>query len=196
LYDIEADKGQAHDLAARHPDVVQRLKTAMDAWYADVNARNTSDIPIVLGNPAENPVRLTAHDWHPDEGDVRATPWDHDRIRQAPWVNGYWAVEVEQAGMYEFELRQQPAAAKFPIEGVTAMLKIANIDRRQAIPVSWVRDPNGDYVNATSVVRFTVPLPKGNTRLRTWFTTADGKSRGAFYVRARYIENKDEPCIQ
>ena len=196
LYEIETDKGQAHDLAARHSDVVQHLKTAIDAWYADVNARNTSDIPIVLGNPAENPVRLTAHDWHPDEGDVRATPWDHDRIRQAPWVNGYWAVQVERAGMYEFELRQQPAAAKFPIEAVTARLKIADIDRQQTIPVSWVRDSNGDYVNATSVVRFTVPLPQGVTRLRTWFATAEGRSRGAFYVSVRYIERNDDKCVK
>ena len=33
LYDMETDKGERHDVAGEHPDVVRRLRTAYAAWY-------------------------------------------------------------------------------------------------------------------------------------------------------------------
>ncbi len=39
LYDLAADSGERTDLAARHPDIVDRLKKQYDAWFDDVCAR-------------------------------------------------------------------------------------------------------------------------------------------------------------
>ena len=39
LFDLEADPGERHDLAAKHPDIVRRLQSALDAWEKDVDAR-------------------------------------------------------------------------------------------------------------------------------------------------------------
>ncbi|MDX1681909.1 MAG: sulfatase, partial [Phycisphaeraceae bacterium] len=39
LYDLSADPGEAHDLAAVHPDRVQTLRAALDDWLEDVGAK-------------------------------------------------------------------------------------------------------------------------------------------------------------
>jgi hypothetical protein len=31
-------RGERNDIAANHPEIVQRLKKAYDDWFADVNA--------------------------------------------------------------------------------------------------------------------------------------------------------------
>ncbi|MCE9606056.1 MAG: sulfatase-like hydrolase/transferase [Planctomycetia bacterium] len=53
LYDLQADPGESRNLAGEHPDVVRRLATAYDAWWAEV-------IPATVENeravgPAINP---------------------------------------------------------------------------------------------------------------------------------------------
>lgn len=39
LYDIAADPGETKDLAAEHPDIVERMKQQYDAWFTEVCAR-------------------------------------------------------------------------------------------------------------------------------------------------------------
>ncbi|MBA3949769.1 MAG: sulfatase-like hydrolase/transferase, partial [Acidobacteria bacterium] len=39
LFDLEADPGERQDLAAKHPDIVRRLQSALDAWEKEVAAR-------------------------------------------------------------------------------------------------------------------------------------------------------------
>ena len=36
LYDLETDPGERLDIAARHPEIVARLRTAYDAWWEEV----------------------------------------------------------------------------------------------------------------------------------------------------------------
>lgn len=40
LFDLDADAGERNDLAARHPDIVRRLKGLLAAWERDVDARD------------------------------------------------------------------------------------------------------------------------------------------------------------
>lgn len=39
LYDITSDPGETRDLAAEHPDIVEKMKKEYDAWFSDVCAR-------------------------------------------------------------------------------------------------------------------------------------------------------------
>jgi hypothetical protein len=44
LYDLDADPGEEHDLAAAHPDRVRRMESALTAWFEDVErARRSID---------------------------------------------------------------------------------------------------------------------------------------------------------
>jgi hypothetical protein len=38
LYDLEADPGETHDLAAEHPDRVARMQAALENWFERVEA--------------------------------------------------------------------------------------------------------------------------------------------------------------
>jgi hypothetical protein len=95
-------------------------------------------------------------------------------IKRAPEANGFWAVEVERDGRYEFILRQQPAEANFAIQAATAKLSVGGASETRPVPAG------------ASGVTFTVDLKAGRTRLETLFT-GSGKSRGAFFVYARRL---------
>ena len=168
--------------------MVERLKTEYDAWWTVASARAGEFSRIVLGG-ADNPVRLTSHDWV-SEGAM--STWNQRGIRLAPAVNGPWMVEVEQAGKYRIELRRWPKEVDLPItapfedkepnretakgvaiDAVKARLKIAGVDETAAVKA-------GD-----KGVAFEVELPAGPAELQTWLIGRDGTERGAYFV---YVE--------
>ncbi|MFB3825420.1 MAG: arylsulfatase [Bryobacteraceae bacterium] len=190
LYDITKDPGQKQNVAAQNPDVVARLARDYDQWWNTVSQRAGEYVRIVLGNPRENPLRLTAHDWHGERG--AELVWNQRAIRQGPAANGFWTVDVESAGQYRFELRRWPKEVDLPvnapyrdakpnretapgraISAVKARLSIGAVDETRAVAP-------GDTAAA-----FTVKLPKGPAELRTWFYGSDGTERGAYFV---YVE--------
>jgi hypothetical protein len=48
LYDLDADIGEARDLAAEKPDVVKRLTAAFEAWNAQL-------VPPIFESPRPGP---------------------------------------------------------------------------------------------------------------------------------------------
>jgi hypothetical protein len=178
LYDIDADPGQRSDVAERHPDVVERLRKAYEAWWSEVSPAFDSYCEIVLGADEENPAKLNGFDWH------TKTPWNQGAIRSGVAANGFWAVEIEQAGSYEFTLRRWPAEVDAPITAAipggkaiaatTARLKTGQHDLTKPIP----RD--------AASVAFQVELKAGKTTLQTWLIDdASGQSRGAYHVEVK-----------
>jgi hypothetical protein len=172
LYDIQADPGQQKDIAAQHADVVAGLRQSYEQWWASLAPALTRYGHIVIGSEKESPARLTCHDWHSDQ-----VPWDQGAVRNAPWANGYWMIEVAEQGRYEFTLRQQPAEAAFPIEATLARLKVGDAEVRAEIPA-----------RATGVT-LALELQLGPAKLETWLTDEKaGKSRGAFFVTVRRLD--------
>ena len=180
LYDMKADPAQKNNVAGEHGDVVEKLREAYEKWWAETSKRFGEYCEIILGSDKENPSRLTCHDWH--GGGV---PWNQGAIRSGRKANGFWAVEVERDGRYEFALRRWPQEVDKPITGAVggrgaikatkARLKIADIDQTKAI--------EKDAVAAV----FRVKLKAGKTKLRTWFNGEKGASRGAFYVYVKRL---------
>ena len=125
---------------------------------------------IAIGSDAEDPARITCHDWH-----GAGVPWNQGAVRNGPYANGFWAIDVERDGTYEFTLRHQPTAAKFPLGAATARLMIGEVDQTQAVE------------EGATGVTFTAKLEAGKTRMQTWLTDANGKSRGAFFVCVRRL---------
>jgi hypothetical protein len=172
LYDMPADAGQRHDVAAAHPKVVAELSQAYERWWADISRRFNEYSEIVLGAEQENPTHLSCHDWHGEPA-----PSGQDAVRKRVVANGFWAVSVARAGMYEVTLRQQPAVAPVPIEAASARLSIGDVDERQPVPAG------------ATAVTFRVRLEAGPARLQTWLTDASGSSRGAYYVEVRRLNH-------
>jgi arylsulfatase A-like enzyme len=181
LYDIPADPGQKRDVAGEHSEVVEKLRHAYEDWWADVSPRFDEYCEIVIGSDKESPARLTCHDWH-----GRAEPpWNQTHILKGEQANGFWAVEVPQAGEYEFALRRWPRELDQPIN--------AAIPGGQAIQASTARltvgeiDLTGPVVAGAKEVVFRTPLKPGKMKLQTWLTAEDGTSRGAYFVYVRRL---------
>jgi arylsulfatase A-like enzyme len=194
LYDIKSDAGQETDRAKDYPEIVQRLRNDYEKWWASMEPSFSDDCEITLGNPAENPAVLTAHDWMlPEE---KMSPWNHSTIRsQKAERLGAWAVKIETAGRYRIGLRRWPVEADHPIasdlppgKGVpgvaayrttpgvgfaakTAKLNIAGKELEAAVPGA----------DATHV-DFEVELPAGVTKLQGTFIAADGSELGSYYA--------------
>ena len=187
LYDILADPEQRNDVAAEHPDVVDRLRKHYEDWWALVSATFDDPTPIVIGSEHEEVSAITGHDWHGEQ-----CPWNHGHIRAGAELNGYWVIEAAADGRYEFELRRWPRELDKPItEGIpgevkdwytggramdlrTARIKVAEQQQSQEIP------------EGAKGVTFTLPLKAGVTHMQTWLT-GGGLELGAYYVYARRV---------
>jgi len=182
LYNLEADRGQTQDIAAQHPDLVAELRTRYEAWWASVSSRFAEAVPIELGAAVTQAVTLTAHDWHATEGNE--VPWNQQLIAADPAANGYWNVNVQQPGRYQFILRARPEGIPFAFAAGTARLEIAGQSTQ------WKSIAAG-----ADAVTFAATLPAGPTQLQTWVTgprsraMGNGKQklRGAFFVEVKRL---------
>jgi arylsulfatase A-like enzyme len=92
LYDLKTDPGQQRNVAAEHTDVAQKLRGHYDVWWAEVGPRVAEFVPIVIGAPQENPVRLTAVDWADVYCDNTV-----NCLLPGENKNGPWAVEIARS---------------------------------------------------------------------------------------------------
>ena len=189
LYDIIKDPGQKTDVAAQHPDVVKKLKAEYDIWWKRASASADQYVRIVLGNDHDNPTRLNCMDWH---GNDSIRVWNQTQLRTGPVANGFWTVDISQAGRYRFELRRWPreldiaidAPYKDPLPNMEKTLGVAISANKAQLTIGSVNEtkpikPGDKYAE------FVVTLPAGPAELRTALHGQDGTERGAYYV---YVE--------
>ena len=180
LYDIQADPVQKNDIAEANPQVVEKLRQSYEQWWADLSKEFDKYCEIVIGSDKQNPTRLMSHDWHTPK-----VPWHQRAVSNGMQANGFWAVEIDRDGTYEFELRRWPKEVDAPmnraidrgkaVAATQARLKIANEDLTKPIPA------DAHYVT------FRLRLKAGKTRLQSWLTDNKGASRGAYYIYAKRL---------
>ena len=198
LYDIIADPGQRHDVAAQHPDVVARLRKGYEQWWTLVSRQFDGAIPITIGQNQGETALLNSHDWRNDPVECA---WNQSQVRAGLECNGYWEIDVAVSGRYRFELRRWPReenrsiVAGIPgslvdygdikdgygggraIPVVEARLRVADLDASQ---------PVGPQ---DAAVCFVANLNAGETLLQTYLTTADDVTIGAYYVYVERLGN-------
>jgi arylsulfatase A-like enzyme len=198
LYDIKSDPGQKKNVAAANPAVLKRLRDFYDAWWAELEPTFTQDCPIYLGHEAENPARLTSHDWIT----TGSTPWNQAHIRGATGGEGntgFWHVKVVEDGEYEIRLRRWPEEADAAVDaglkagadvpGVTpfrARVGKAVAIRRAVLQVGDQQAEMPVAADAKEVV-FKMKLGAGKTRLSARFFTEDGSWIGAYYAYVKKL---------
>ena len=168
LFAIANDPGQKQDVAQDHPDVVEQLRAEYERWYEHVGERFEDFVSLDLGGSPE-PVRLTCHDWHTENGNV---PWHQGHVRKNQPSNGFWTVNIKRAGTYAVTVRVRPEYLDEPLNAARFRVSIADQEVEAASPAV-------DAPSATAELR----LPAGPTRLQTWLLDCtDGKQRGAYFV--------------
>ena len=109
LYDMDTDREQRNDLSAKYPEVIENLCKEYEKWWEIVSKQYDEMIPIPIG---KNPVTLLSQDMRNQE--CIAAHSQH-QVRLGLKALGYWEVEIEEEGEYEFEIRRWPASHERPI---------------------------------------------------------------------------------
>ncbi|MDQ8181555.1 arylsulfatase [Pelagicoccus sp. SDUM812005] len=188
LYDLRNDPKQANDLAAQFPEVVTRLKSEYEAFWADVSSEHDLTSYMAIGSDKSPIVALSSHDWLYHE----LPAWDQTHvIKGAVAVETHWAIEVERAGEYEISLRRWPVEADKGINDGTygkafnykqARLRIGDTDTTKDIP------------NGAKEVTFKVYLEKGLTQLAPLFIGDDLQATPYYaYITHRPFEGWQTP---
>ncbi|MBX3176883.1 MAG: arylsulfatase [Candidatus Hydrogenedentes bacterium] len=177
LYDLSRDPGQEQDRAAEEPALAAHLREVYERWWADVSRTFDRYCPLVIGAAGQGATHLNGHDWHTP---IEQIPWHQKHILAGLAGNGFWAVEVAEAGEYHFALRRWPREANAPIRAaVDGGAALAIVEARIRIGGQEASSP----VNEGDVAAdFTLRLEKGETRLETAFIDEAGVERGAYYV--------------
>jgi len=175
LYDIESDPGQEADVALGHPSVVANLRAAYDKWWTSLEPVFGDVVRIGLGADAANPTALTSHDWR--TADESQVVWNANQVNSANPGNGYWAVDVMRAGVYEIELRRWPRPSRLGIDAQRARLRIGDVEAEK---VTSPFDPGAT---------FRVELKAGPTMLQSWLRGRGGAERGAYFVYVRRLDS-------
>ncbi|MFP4340221.1 MAG: arylsulfatase [Cyclobacteriaceae bacterium] len=195
LYDMQNDPGQATNVADQHPEVVRQLQQDYDKWWQEVSQGSDEYARIIIGSEAENPVTLTCHDFHPTEPGYPA--WNQKMIRRASNIQGFWTLEVAEAGDYQIELRRWPREADALITGnVPPGEPVSGGDaypEGKILPIikAGIR-LGGQEISAPvedeqAGVTFDVNLAAGPVELTSWYKDAEGHEYGGYYV---YITRK------
>ena len=194
LYDIVADPGQQQDLAAKHPEIARELGAYYEAWWQQRAPALAEYVPISIGSPLENPVRLSSSDWQdvidPLSGGAQA-------VRQVPGAfrGGPWNVLVQREGDYEVKLYRWPPEAAAAIRGGLPEKKPSPastgrpIAAGRALPIERAQVQIAGQSQELGVgegdvaATFRLRLPAGRTQLQGWFTDDSGKDLcGAYYA--------------
>jgi arylsulfatase B len=202
---VGKDLGQNNDVAGDNPEIMARLRAGYEEWWnslEDVHGRKTE---IIIGHPAENPSRLTCHDWYSDENvaNVDLTwhhqlypAWNQAMVRSgARFSGGYWAVHAEQEGEYEFEVRRWPREVDQPLRASLAPgppgpgEPVFREMRGEAIDIRTVvlrinGQPMREEVQSDRLSHgtFKARLRQGLHRLEAAFVDGTGREFGAYYL--------------
>lgn len=156
LFDVAADPFEQHDLAAKLPDEVAKLKAEYAAWFADVGKNGYDPPRIVIGSDKQPLVRLTKQDWRVTKGDG----WGTD---------GYWLVNAAREGEYKVAVRSREAFTVMEFLSTTGSVAVA-VERG---------------TDETKAAGTTIRLPKGEQKVTASVETG-GKKRAADYVEIEW----------
>jgi hypothetical protein len=197
LYDIKKGPGQETDVASMYPQIVKRLRSDYDKWWASISPGFEKETRIVVGNSADNPALLTCHDWITDD---ELTPWHQAYIRGGKPGTGTWYLEVDQPGRYEVKLSRWPPSLGLSLQselapgksvpGLTAFRE----EPGKAIAIHAAilkinQDKHELKINpGTQAARFVVELDKGPVDLTgTFLHGSESTPLGAYYATVRRL---------
>jgi arylsulfatase A-like enzyme len=193
LYNRVSDPMQTTDVVDQHPEVVIKMRNYLDNWWDNVKDIANDPQRIIIGSDEENPIMLTACDWLDVFVDQQ---W---QVKRGTEKNGYWLLEVDQAGTYEFEMRRWPKELDRPLSDPepgqketklgTARLFIDRVlHQKEYMPYSY----EGARIKLSAEDKsatFRVELEKGPIALHTWFDRPEWQETafGAYYVYVKRL---------
>ena len=192
LYNLKNDPMQTTDVINQRPEVALKMKSHLNDWWNSVKEIANEPQRIVIGSDNENPMMLTACDWMDVFIDQQA------QVKRGAEKNGYWLLDVEKNGTYEFELRRWPKELDRPLSEPEkgkqfvplkqARLFINNVlHQDDYLPYSY-EGAKIELKPEDKSATFKVDLKKGPIALHTWFDkTRYNTAFGAYYVYVKKL---------
>ncbi|MBB6431741.1 arylsulfatase [Algisphaera agarilytica] len=200
------DVEQRQDVSEQHPEVVAQLMGVYEAWWEELDAGFDQVWPFYLSQDDDS-VMMTAHAWH----GVDRPPgiYDQNHCRLGVPQNGYWLIEVADAGRYTFEFRRWPREVDAPMTaGLPARIGVPHVsDRPEGASLSFKRaklaihdvdvDQQGDSVALVDQaitpdlchVTLVADLSPGRYRVQAWLIDENKIDRGAYYCYVNQIRD-------
>lgn len=193
LYDVSADPKQNKNIIDEQPEVAQRLRSAYQAWWEELEPTFSQTTEIYLGHAQANPVRLTSHDWI----STGNSPWNQGQIRAAqdnPDSFGPWAVKVIEAGDYQIEFRRWPEEADHPIRAdlvgapgvpgeVSKRTRVGvGVPAKECVLTIGGKKYRKPVAEGDKAILFEVSLEEGPAELFGQFIREDGSAIGAYFA--------------
>ncbi|MCO6047917.1 arylsulfatase [Aeoliella sp. ICT_H6.2] len=191
LYDLSTDPLQEHDVAAEHPEIVEKLRTKLDEWWAGVKDIVAEPQRVTIGSDAENPTRLAAAEWFDVFVDQQG------QIRHGVRKNGVWHLDVAEPGSYRIAISRFPSESGLALGDAVERTKL--VDGAMGAGPAWNIAHGRIHIGETELeqtadpsspaIEFQVTLPAGPTSLQTWLLDPEGNSiAGAFYATVERLE--------
>ena len=188
LYDLKTDPGQKTDVAAAHPDVLEKMRAHYEKWWAPIEPTLRDFAPISIGSPKENPVTLVSSDWE----DIYADNPGHVLSAAGGPRGGPWSIFVERDGEYEVSLYRWPPQLNLPLNAACPPQKRTkgSLPEGKAMPIAGAKlavaglEASKQTAGSETHATFKVKL-KGDqkTTLQGWFQDAKGADLcGSFYA--------------
>jgi hypothetical protein len=188
LYNLENDPMQTVDVVNQYPEVLLKMRKYLDDWWKPVKDIANDPQRIIIGNTKENPMMLTACEWLDVFVDQQG------QVKSGTEKNGYWLLDVDEAGTYEFELRRwpkeldralsdpEPGTKETPLRAARLFID-AVLHQKEYLPYGY----EGAHIELSPEDKsaiFRVDLEKGPIALHTWFDKEGwyNTAFGAYYV--------------
>ena len=191
LYNVSQDPHEDTNIASKHPEVVAKMSKHLNTWWNDVKHDANKIHRVTIGSSKENPIMLSACDWYNIFVDQQK------QVRNGDERSGYWHVEVDQPGTYEFEMRRWPVESGYGLNDAISETKVTDgvLPAGKAFNIASARIKVGAqeqrvkiYPNDKSA-RFIFDLEAGKKSIITFFDDAKGKRIvGAYYLYVKRID--------
>jgi len=181
LYNIATDRHQDHNVAAKHPEVVAKMQSHLQQWWEGVRHDVLEPQRVIVGHDAENPMLLSGCEWLDVFVDQQI------QIRRGVRKNGAWHVQLNQPGVYEFELRRWPRESGLKLAEGCAAVEVTDgtFIEGAALPIQQAKLRLGDK---------TIAIPKPSED-QTAFQTRQNLSAGPIEIQSYLLDaNGTEVC--
>lgn len=187
LYYLTKDPGQENDIAADHPEIIEKLRADYEKWWASLEPSFDDIVRFDLGG-AENPTTLMSHDWFMTKGD---SAWHHSYVQRNELRNGPFMVNVKKAGRYRVTPMRWPEYVDKPSGCVQAQVAVQVSGRRAIGDGRFFIHNTIELDPAKPAGSVELDLPAGPASLTSTLTRADGQTFGAYYVKIEYLGEAD-----
>ena len=185
LYDVEKDRMQENDVSAEHPEVVQRMEAAFQAYHARGKELVREPVRFVFGGVGSPAIEITGQDmyWIPES--KGGQPFKQSAPRDLIQAHGPYKVRMARDGKYKFTLSRYPLYTDMPMSIGGRKFKQDHAIRKARISIAGKTQEKPVAPEDTRAA-FVLNLKAGDSDLDTALL-GDGKDGIAYFVTVEYL---------